>query len=291
MSQSALQPLRIVGVHGVRNLDRHQPAETVSISSGQTWARHLATGLGVAESLFDVDFAYYAPLLHTGPIEQGPGDEDELDDPLAQQMMASWLEALQAPQPISQGALTLPLRYGASWAAEKFSLDGQITKLFIRAFFREVATYLRDDDNPARQAARETVAARIAAHRPRVVIAHSLGSIVAYETLHHHPELTVELLITLGSPLALPHAVFDRLQPRPDGDELHRAGIRPKNVTRWINIADPGDLVAIPPQLSRAFKGIVIDHTDTVHAFRFHDATNYLSCAATAATLAPYLGI
>ncbi|MCL7382440.1 lysophospholipase [Streptomyces sp. 35G-GA-8] len=40
---------------------------------------------------------------------------------------------------------------------------------------------------PERTAAREEVTARIARYRPRVVIAHSLGSVVAFEALHAHP--------------------------------------------------------------------------------------------------------
>ena len=35
-------------------------------------------------------------------------------------------------------------------------------------------------------------------------MAHSLGTVVAYEALHAHPGLHVYLLVTLGSPLALP---------------------------------------------------------------------------------------
>ena len=35
-------------------------------------------------------------------------------------------------------------------------------------------------------------------------MAHFLGTAVAYEALHAHPDLHVYLLVTLGSPLALP---------------------------------------------------------------------------------------
>ncbi|MFE2158956.1 serine peptidase [Streptomyces lydicus] len=211
---------------------------------------------------------------------------------MTRELMAAWLEQLGAPRPVTQGALTLPLRHTATWVAEKFSLNGRLTQLFIRLFFREVAAYLRTDDSPARLAAREEVAMRIARHRPRVVIAHSLGTVIAYEALHAHPELRVELFLSLGSPLALPRAVFDRLLPRPVGDPPARLGARPDGVARWVNIADPGDPVAIPPHLARSFTGIALDLTDSVHAtFGFHHAKNYLSCAATAATLGPYLGL
>jgi hypothetical protein len=283
--------LGIVAVHGVGHYDRYRIADVVCAAYSADWAGHLAAGLGVAANRLDVAFAYYAPELHSGPTAHGY-DRDELQDPLAKELMAEWLDALAAPASVAQGALTLPLRYAASWVADKFSLDGRLTGLFIRVFFGEVAAYLRSDDDPARLAAREQVAHRIAQYRPRIVIAHSLGTVVTYEALHAHPELTVDLLLTLGSPLALPRAVFDRLLPRPANGPLGRLGACPEGVSRWVNVADPGDPVAIPPHLAQAFHGIALDLTDTVHAgFGFHHAKNYLSCAATAATLGPYLGL
>lgn len=274
------------------NHDPHSTVDQVRAAQSVLWTQHLASGLQLPTNSFDLDFAYYAALLNTGPAAQGAADAEELSDPLAQELMAAWLEELGAPTPVAQGALTLPLRYAAAWVAEKFSLDGRLTQLFIRLLFREVALYLRADEDQARLAAREEVAARIAQHRPRVVISHSLGTVVTYEALHAHPELKVELLLTLGSPLALPHAVFDRLTPRPTGLSTSTPlGARPEGVARWVNIADPGDPVAIPPRLARAFTGIALDLTDSIHpTYGFHHAKNYLSCAATAATLGPYLG-
>jgi len=214
MTPATDTPLGIVAVHGVGHYDRHRTADAVRAAYSADWAGHLAAGLGVTADRLDVAFAYYAPELHAGPTAHG-GDPEELEDRLAKELMAEWLDALAAPAPVTQGALTLPLRYAASWVAEKFSLDGRLTHLFVGVFFREVAAYLRGDDDPPRLAAREEVAQRIAQHRPRLVIAHSLGAVVAYEALHAHPELGVELLLTLGSPLALPRAIFDRLLPRP----------------------------------------------------------------------------
>ncbi|GHE09165.1 serine peptidase [Streptomyces alanosinicus] len=290
MSIAANQPLSIVAVHGVGYHNRLATAEQVREAQRNDWTRYIANGLGLPTSRFDLDFAYYAAVLSTGPTAQGPTDTEELEDPLARELLAAWLEELEAPRPVAQGGLTLPLRYTASWVAEKFSLGEQATQFFIRVFFREVAAYLRDDDDPARGAARKEVETRIDQHRPRVVIAHSLGTVVAYEALHARPDLGVELLLTLGSPLAMPHAIFDRLTPRPTGSPSP-LGARPSNVARWVNIADPGDPVAIPPHLARAFRGVALDLTTPIHeAFGFHHAKNYLACATTAATLGPYLG-
>jgi pimeloyl-ACP methyl ester carboxylesterase len=49
----------------------------------------------------------------------------------------------------------------------------------------------------------------------RVLVGHSLGSVVAYEALCAHPEWPVRGLVTLGAPLGIPNLIFDRLQPAP----------------------------------------------------------------------------
>jgi hypothetical protein len=50
-------------------------------------------------------------------------------------------------------------------------------------------------------------------------------------------------------------------------------------VRRWVNIADVGDLVAIPPGgVPLRFTGVAADHTSAIHAFDFHLAANYLAC-------------
>jgi hypothetical protein len=273
-------PLRIIGVHGVGHWESGRSPEELRTALRADWAENLAAGSPIAPLPFDLDIAYYAHLLNNGHIAQGPAS-DELDDPLARSMLADWLDELGAPEPVMQGSLTLPLRHTAAWVATRFSLDGRLTGLFIRIFFAEVARFLRAADEPMRLAAREEVADRIAEHRATVVVAHSLGSIVAYEALHAHPELAVDLLLTIGSPLALPKAVFDRLIPGPARADTERRafGVRPPGVQRWVNIADPGDPVAIPPHLARSFHGINNgdDVTESVHhSYGFHLARNYL---------------
>lgn len=64
----------------------------------------------------------------------------------------------------------------------------------------QVGRYL--DDSARRAAVLHRVsAAMLRAPRPRVVIAHSLGSVVAWDLLAD-PRIDIDLLITLGSPLA-----------------------------------------------------------------------------------------
>jgi hypothetical protein len=280
----------IVGVHGVGNFVPGQSAEKVAARRSADWAASIATGLGGRPDALDLTVAYYAPLLHAGqPTGQAAAlDPDQaLDalDPDTGALARSWLEALDLPEVTVQGRLAVPLRHAVSVAANRFSLDGRLTKLFVAVCFPEVARYLAADDAPARAQSREHVAATIADRRARIVIAHSLGTVVAYEALHARPDLEVDLLVTLGSPLALPSAVFPRLQPRPGG----ATGLRPANVRRWVNISDYGDPIAILRPFKTYFPDLDLDLTESVGLFDFHRAARYLACGSLAATLQPLL--
>ena len=280
----------IVGVHGVGNYVPGQPADEVAARRSADWAANVATGLGIQPDAVDLTVAYYAPLLHAGePATQAAAvDPDRaLDtlDPETDALARSWIEALDLPAVTVQGRLAVPLRHAVATAADRFSLNGRLTKIFVAVCFPEVARYLATDDAPARAQAREHVATTIAERQARVVIAHSLGTVVTYEALHAHPELQIDLLATLGSPLALPGAVFDRLHPRPSANTGHR----PPNVRRWVNLSDYGDPVAILRPFKTYFPSVDLDLTESVGLFDFHRAARYLACASLAATLQPVL--
>ncbi len=98
----------------------------------------------------------------------------------------------------------------------------------------------REDD--ARRAAvlHRASAAILRAPRPRVVVAHSLGSVVAWDLLAD-PRIDVDLLITLGSPLAHP-----ALQPPAAAFPYHRVGA-------WLNVVHLLDPVPAGRGLHDAF--------------------------------------
>lgn len=266
--------MRVVGVHGIGNRRPSTEPDQARDQLAAIWSRALARGFPTP---VDLTVAYYADQLDF------PGRQGERDGlaPEALELLLAWAGQFDVPPSVAQGWGTYPVRQVLAWIAERRKVAPHLVELFVKKFCREVAHYLHIPD--ARRASRDAVATTIREHRPAVVLAHSLGSVVAYETLWQHDDLEVDLLVTLGSPLALPHGVFPRIAPAPvDG-----LGSRPPNVRRWVNIADPGDLVAIPlGGVSSRFTGVAVDHTSVIHAFDFHLASNYLACAPLAAELA-----
>ncbi len=140
---------------------------------------------------------------------------------------------------------------------------------------RQVYAYQADDRWAS--LAREQIAARIGPDC-QIVIAHSLGSVLAWEALTWRPEATVDTFLTLGSPLAM-KAVVDRLRT-PQG----AADGRLPHVRRWVNIFDPADPVGGRGRLDPLWPAVQdygVDNGDHAHA-----AINYLAKRITGRTVA-----
>ncbi|WP_214321958.1 hypothetical protein [Nonomuraea sediminis] len=146
-------------------------------------------------------------------------------------------------------------------------------------FVREVAAYHSDG---VRDEVVDLVTQQVRRSGTRVVVAHSLGSVAAYEALWADPSLELDLLVTMGSPLGARQVVFDRLRPAP----LDGKGARPPGVRRWVNVADRGDLVAVPKQLETRFDGVEQEKPVSIGVLDFHRAKAYLTCPPVAALLA-----
>ncbi|MCU0310316.1 MAG: hypothetical protein MUE36_05165 [Acidimicrobiales bacterium] len=118
----------------------------------------------------------------------------------------------------------------------------------------------------------------------RLVIAHSLGTVITHQALAANPQIEIDTLITLGSPLGS-SMVFSRLEP--EGSDGF--GPWPGSTTNWVNIAARGDQAAVP-DLADKFGPRVTDHLiDNGH--RAHDPEPYLNNAVTGAAVARALGL
>ena len=109
-----------------------------------------------------------------------------------------------------------------------------------------------------------------------LLIGHSLGSVICYDTLwelsHEEPVAgEIDLFITLGSPLA---TRFIRRRLR--GARLTGRDRYPTILRRWVNLAARGELTALHPALNPYFREMVTlgliesidDHIDFYNHFR-----------------------
>lgn len=275
--------LRVVGIHGVGNHRRHLTDTDAAHEISQLWTAVLRPCLPDRVTV-DLEIAYYANHLHT---DLAQGVDDGLDWLTADEYgsLRAWANELGAlPSDVAQARWSIPARMIVDRITELRHLNTILVRPFVATFLREVSRYFRPDA-PTRQLVQQVIVEQIRAHRPNIVIAHSLGSVIAYETLWAHPDLHADLLITLGSPLGMKAVIFDRLEPRPHNG----FGLRPPNVGRWVNIADPGDIVAIPRPFTRRFIPDANYDRRHIHWGNFHSVCYYLTSHPTLSAINAYL--
>ena len=151
-----------------------------------------------------------------------------------------------------------------------------ISQNLTRAFLRDVNDFLFDVER--RDAMERSLLDRLAAGGgPFIIIAHSQGSMIAYDVLRRikPPQLKISLFITIGSPLGL-QEVQDALRQWTGGSLPF-----PPCVDRWLNVADRLDPVAFDNDISDDFDGAIenvsgigLNKDSPRHP---HSATGYLA--------------
>ena len=245
----------------------------------------------------DVECAFYGDVFFEPGSRSGdvpPWDEFDVEAGFEAELLEAWWKYAAAidpevSSPDEEGARGV-VGYAASrpllipWVrAALDALSGsrffeKVSDRLLIFALKQVRRYITEPG--VRAAARARVAAAVG-DDTRVVVAHSLGSVVAYEALCAAPEWPVTDFVTVGSPLGLRSVIFDRLDPAPvDG-----VGVWPGGVRRWTNIADPGDVVALAGVLAGRFGDQVVDVPITNGA-RMHDLLRYLTAPSTGAAIA-----
>jgi hypothetical protein len=261
------------------------------------WSGALRSGVALAggPELRDDDIksAFYGSLFRRR-FAKGFGDPAYTAVDVQDCDEVELLEAWWAAAAIAEPEIAAPADKGAKGrtpgsvqkalnAVSRSRFFAGVAEQLMIADVKQVALYMRDD------ALRAEIQARVReaiAPDTKVVVAHSLGSVVAYEVLAAaSADLGVTTLVTLGSPLGIPNVIFDRLAPPPQNGQ----GAWPPCLDRWHNVADPGDVVALVKELSPLFGGDVTDWL--VHnGAKAHDAKPYLTAEETGRAIASGLG-
>ncbi|MEO7547800.1 MAG: S8 family serine peptidase, partial [Ramlibacter sp.] len=154
-----------------------------------------------------------------------------------------------------------------------------ISRAFIQALIGDTSAYFFTAGMRAKIAARLKTEIDKAGQRPVTIVAHSQGTIIAYEVLSRLAEdaLRLDALVTIGSPLGI-QEIQDYLEPN---DPLKVPAV----VKRWHNFADPIDPVALDKKLGSDFQptGMIQDdiilngNTRLQWGFNPHSAAGYLA--------------
>lgn len=231
--------------------------------------------------------AFYGDLFRPAGQLLAAGDPPytaaDIESGFERELLAAWWRGAAASDPgvvapdAADALVAVPRSVQAGLRAlsgSRFFADVALRALV--ADLKQVRAYLLDDQ------VRADVQARVDAligPETQVVVAHSIGSVAAYEVLCARQDHGVRALVTLGSPLGIRNLVFDRLRPTPsreNGASTVRGAWPGGPGLVWTNLADEGDVVALVNDLRPLFgaemkTGIVRNGT---HA---HSAGAYLT--------------
>ena len=265
---------RIVAVHGIAQQGK-----------GPNWIHRdwfdpLCDGLrysGIAPKKADLVCPAYGDLFRREAMGMGEEEIDEAeitaDDEQLIRLVWAELARVDPQNVIAPDKQIMGLHHRiAHKAFEAICHSRRLTNLGMKgaAFFirslKQVTAYM--EDPRVRLDAREIVS-RAITDDTRVVVGHSLGSVVSYEVLCENSR-NVRAFVTLGSPLGIRNLIFDRLRPAPvDG-----RGQWPGGVARWYNFADENDVVALQKRLSVVFgervQDAIVDNDLDAHEARYY---------------------
>jgi hypothetical protein len=283
----------VVGVHGIAQ----QLLGANQLEAA--WLPALRDGVAAAGGTVPPEallrMAFYGGLYRDPGHQRAAGDRawrpEELADDEAELLLALWQAAAEAeparvmaPAAVTRGTPQLVQKGLLALSRSKFFTS--VSQSAMIGDLKQVRRYLRE---PALREAAQRAVHDTVQPDTRVLIAHSLGSVVAYEALHRHGHepnwAQLDSLITLGSPLGIPNLIFEALQPAPQ----RGIGAWPPRIRRWVNISDDGDIVALCKQLAPLFGGGASVGTLTdlrvSNEAKAHDARPYLSAGLTGQAL------
>ncbi|MCJ1676260.1 hypothetical protein MTF65_02580 [Streptomyces sp. APSN-46.1] len=306
------------GIGGLRNPARELTAWTRALAAGMREAGHSATARDlVSEDSGRHVFVHYADLFGRGQAQGGdaPGVAGGVgaEAEILSDLLVAWVDGLAAehsdervrkildharaeaePRAQEQGSLAV-VRRALNVATTLLALKPWgaaarwITPKVMVSHLGQVARYLARAEPDARGIGLDRrIRARVAeaiGDGPAVVVAHSLGSVVALETLHQL-STPVPLFVTLGSPIATRTVVWPRLLPQPPSV--------PESAGEWLNFWDRDDIIAVRPHLERELRpsgGGVAPTSRRVDSDGtwVHDAGKYLAQPAVAGPVAQAL--
>lgn len=276
---------RILCVHGIAQ--QLKGPETLALE----WRAALRDGLRLAGATLDelpseeaVEVAFYGDLFRGRKSEATdvPFELVDIDEGLETDLVMTWAAEAgldQSDEESATGKAGRAPRSVQKVAAALLEIPffARLTDRYLVGALKQVRWYLTEPET--RQVVRRRLA-DLLSPETSLVIAHSLGSVVAYEVLCRTTLPVAPALVTLGSPLGLRNLVFDRLDPAP----VNGKGSWPGTTTSWTNVADMQDIVASVKNLNPLFDGRV-DDVEVNNEALAHDIGPYFTAPQTGAAV------
>lgn len=267
----------IIGIHGLANKPPQQ-------QHAQDWVAAIKEGLErncfLCKQSINFDAIHWADINYSTPLI--PDSEPYIPTPSEQPIKFyrdGWLSEIVSY--FSDNIVD-----NVAKAREWLGVD-PVTEAVLNNKLTDLSKYYYDSQK--RDTLREMVKKAVKAnqHRRITIIAHSMGSIIAYDALRElgqtETQLRVENFITIGSPLGLPTVA---MKIHKEWNMLRTPSVVAK---RWINLADRRDPVAFDTHLRNNYeandKGVRVEDDLILNNYvgpkglpNYHKIYGYLRC-------------
>ena len=252
----------LVGIHGLRN---KPPRDTLT----GWWKQSIVEGFNVVHlpvPRFSFAMAYWAHHMHPQPQDSSIGDDDDpryLREPYT---AGTWFGP-RAPRSFRKslgGDMHRQLLQLIAGESGFMNID-TVSNRILHRMFVELDTYyygtLPDSSGiqrPARELIRNELQHLLLRYRDRNIclLAHSMGSIIAYDVLLHcRPAVPVHTFITFGSPLGFP-VIRKHIQQETELDDNENTTLpTPESIRhRWVNFSDTEDVTCLDYNLRNHYR-------------------------------------
>jgi hypothetical protein len=239
-------------------------------------------------------------------IEEAGGEEKAFIEAMIANYGLDHPDESEAPADTSSpaqpvGEVEAEVRLTAAAALEAVPLPWFIKRPMMRVLLRDVHHYLFNTSHSPRPGSkfkvRDEVRGRFVSdlgavdNGPHVVVAHSLGTVIAYDCLKRVADCKkIDLLVTLGTPLGLSE-VQDKLKPEWSKDDGF-----PDGLPRWVNVVDRLDPVcAADPKIANDYQhkkqAVVVDEVVSNGGVMRHPPDKYFRQPVVQAAIKEGLGL
>ncbi len=252
----------IIGIHGLGNKPPKYLIE-------EWWRLSIYEGLKKIKSHyaeFDFELVYWADSLHPDPLNPYENDEDN------ELFLSEKYESASKVKKVKSNGIKENFINYFKKQRDKLLFNEtlhvkfpSLTDLIIKHFFKDLDIYLtkqcveeNKSDCLAQDIIRDKLVDKLQKHKGKeiLLIAHSMGTIVAYEVLIKvEKEINIDTLITIGSPLGVPF-IFEKLKNDKSLVPGEKSKLKtPDNILfEWNNLADLDDKIARSADMSKLFK-------------------------------------
>jgi hypothetical protein len=242
------------------------------------------------QAMSNTEMAYWADIRH--PASQGMGAHAlrAMDTALRSSDAQRFIDALQntitphIPKVVPRSAIQSKIFGSFSGIGDAFF------EFYSKTFVHDTAAYFFDTAQRREMQRRLIDVLDRHPNEPIVLVAHSQGTIIAYDVLRKlagktslGKTLQIALWVTLGSPLGI-----DEIQSR-----VAQPLVVPEGVQAWANFADLLDPVALDKGLKNEFKGKFPISDTLVHntvGLNPHAALGYLATGEVHSKIYPLVG-